>query len=197
MLSTFTGNEVFSQCVMLLNTQDTFFTSVLKLKCIFPEQVLSPFLFLSVINVSKWKGVQKVFIPMHSQYSSHTSMLMEKLLRQRSLLTGKVTVSSRRGLGRRHGGWGLMDRGLHRRTWGGMLFLWYTVRTPETSDTAVAAVHLAHLPPASHFYWHKSFCQGNGLIIYSLSLTRPVSDRPLTVHLPVLFFLYQIILWGV
>ena len=46
----------------------------------------------------------------------------------------------------------MMDRRLSRRTEGGTLSLWYAVSTPERSDTAVAAVHLTHLPPLSHFY---------------------------------------------
>lgn len=73
-----------------------------------------------------------MFIPVQRQYSSHTSMLMEKLLRQHSLLTGKVTVSS--GVGKDDGSraaW--KDRGR------GVIPL---VPCQETSDTAVAAVHL-------------------------------------------------------
>lgn len=34
-----------------------------------------------------------------------------------------------------------------------------TVRSPETSDTAAAAVHLHQLTLLFHFCWHKSFCR--------------------------------------
>ena len=45
-----------------------------------------------------------MFIPLQRQYSSRTSMLMEELLCQHSLLTGKVTVSSGGRAGCREGG---------------------------------------------------------------------------------------------
>lgn len=56
-----------------------------------------------------------------------------------------------------------------------------TVRSPETSDTAVAAVHLTPLPLLSHFYWHKSFYRGMDRLF-----TLSVCDHPPpSIYLPV------------
>lgn len=101
-------------------------------------------LFLSAVHGSKSSYIKmccrSFFLPMQCQYSSHTSLLIEKLLCQHSMLMGKVTVSLGGGLGT--GREGELDRTRCGRTEGGMLSLWYPVRTPGTSDTAEAAVHL-------------------------------------------------------
>lgn len=55
-------------------------------------------LFLSGVHGSKLSCIKVCSVPMQRQYSSHTSVLMEKLLCQHSLLTAKVTVSSEAGL---------------------------------------------------------------------------------------------------
>lgn len=56
-------------------------------------------------------------------------------------------MEGRAGLREGREGGEMMDGGLQRRTEGGTLFLCYSVMTPLRSDTAVAAVHLTHVPP--------------------------------------------------
>lgn len=140
------------------------------------------------LKVQLCQGVQEAFIPMQHQYCSHTSVLMDKLLCQHRLLTGKVTVSSGGGLGAVREGGGTDDGS--RAAWEDRGRDVITVRSPQTSDTA--AVHLNQLTLLFHFYWHKSSCGGNGTIIYPLSLW-----WPLTIHLSVSACLKQILLWGV
>lgn len=133
-------------------------------------------LFLSGVHGSKTSSVKVCRRCMQRQYSSHMSMLMEKLLCQHRLLTGKVRVSFGVG-GWTQGGMGDGSRAVGR-TGGGTVI---TVGSPETSDTAVAAVHLTHLPLLSHFYWHKSFYRGLDRLF-----TLSVCDHPPpSIYLPV------------
>lgn len=164
--------------LLLLKNLDTSLTSVQPLQCwiYFPWTNVAIPVRRARLKDELCKGVQEVFIPMQRQYSSHMSMLMEKLLCQHRLLTGKVRVSSGGGgLDAGRDGWWIegcwKDRGRDV----------ITVGSPETSDTAVAAVHLTHLPLLSHFYWHKSFYRGLDRLF-----TLSVCDHPPpSIYLPV------------
>lgn len=71
-----------------------------------------------------------------------------------------------------------------------------TVGSPETSDTAVAAVHLNHLALLAHFYCHKSFCRGKDRLF-----TLSVCDHPpQSIYLSLLVrskFYYEVFRWQV
>lgn len=94
---------------------------------------------------------------MQCQYSSRTSMLIEKLLCQHSLLMGKVAVSLGGGLGTgREGGW-MIEQGVEgqregRYPSGTLSGLLGRVTLQKLQSTSSCSSYVTHLLPLPHYF---------------------------------------------